>query len=513
MLSMTGAVFLLLTIVGKLLALAKEIVLAGLFGVGHQTDSYFIANQVPSILWLAFYTTIGSVFMPAYVRRLSEGGDAAHLAREAVRYYGYLAGALMIFSFVFAAQLVALVAPHAAAQTRDLATQLCRILSAGFVLTGYVGIQSAIQQAHRQFATPLLVPVINNLLAMIAVIIAWYANNIAIAALGAVAAYLVQAVIQRWQTWRFYRPSWGWGVSRNTWYRLSLLSAPMILAVTLDQFNTFIGVFFASQFGNGAISHLNYASRLAVFIAGLFSWLVSYLFFPAIAAHAAADDDTGNAAVITRALAIILVTTTPVAAAALALRQQIVEFIYGRGSFTAEDVQVSATMFGFFGLGIIFTCLRDPLNRIFFSYQRTAAPLAIGIAAGVMNITSTYLLIPRLGISAIPIGASMAALVFCAAQLMVIARWKPALLTRRLGIYFASSVGAGIAAYLVIQGSLRTFTGLPLIASLAFNGVVTLAVYAVGMLVLLRCMGLSYHGMADELRGVVRVDGRLAKQQ
>ena len=510
---MSSLIFLLLTVAGKILAVGKDIVLASLFGVSQQTDAFFIANQIPAILWVAFYTTIGSVFMPMYVRDLNEPLRAQRLAVETIRYYVYVALALSALGLIFAYELVSSVAPQASLETRLLAAHLCRVLSAGFVLTGYVGIQSAIQQANRQFTTPLLVPVINNLLAMIAVVIAWYANNIMIAALGAVAAYLVQAVIQRWQTWRFYPPSWGWSVSRNTWYRLSLLSTPMILAVALDQFNTFIGVVFASQFGNGAISHLNYASRLAVFIAGLFSWLVSYLFFPAIAAHAAADDDTGNAAVITRALAIILVTTTPVAAAALALRQQIIEFIYGRGSFTAEDVQISATMFGFFGLGIIFTCLRDPLNRIFFSYQRTVAPLAIGITAAVMNISSTYLLIPRLGISAIPIGASIAALVFCAAQLMVIARWKPALLTRRLGIYFSASIGAGVAAYFATQESLRMFTGLPLIASLAFNGAVTLAVYAVGMLVLLRCMGLSYHGMTDELRGVVRVDSRLAKQQ
>lgn len=499
---MTEIIFLILTIVGKLLAVAKDIVLAGLFGVSVQTDAYFIANQIPSVLWLAFYTTIGSVFMPMYVRRLAAGTEASELAGEAVRFYSYVALTLTAFCFVFAHQLVGLVAPHAAPETKSLASYLCRIMATGFIFTGYVGIQSVVQQAHRRFMPPLIVPVINNLLATIAVVAAWRVNNVAVAAAGAVAAYLVQAIIQRWQTWRLYTSTRGWRIRRTTWQRLLLLSIPMILAVALDQLNAFVGVAFASQFGNGAISHLNYANRLSIFIAGLFSWLVSYLFFPTIAGHAASENDVSNANVITRALAIILLTTTPAAAAALALREQIITFIYGRGAFTDADVKITATMFGFFGLGIIFTCVRDPLNSIFFSYQRTKAPLVIGIGATISNVVSTYLLIPLLGLTAIPIGASLGALCLCFLQVSAIAIWKRQLLTRRLGVYFILSASAGIVAYCVTHETIASLTGMPLLAGLIINGAITVSVYVGALAFLLRAIGLSPRVVIDELRGV-----------
>lgn len=499
---MTSAWLLLLYIAGKISALGKDIAFAGSFGAGRPADAYFVANQLPGIIWLAVYGTILSVFAPLYVRRMDDLAAANRFVNEAIRYYIYAALLLAALCWAGADWLVTLAAPSADAGTHALAVQLTRIMVLGFALTGYVGVQSAIQQVHGHFLPPLAVPVINNLLAILAILLAWYWNNVAIAVAGAVGAYLVQSVIQRMQTRHLYPTHWGWGVSKDVWQRLSLLSGPVALSSILDQLNILIGNALASGFGTGAISQLNYASRLMLFLAGVFSWLVSYMFFPALASHAAREDDLANAALLTRALAIILITTAPAAAGALAMRGDVIALIYQRGAFSASDVTSTATLFGLLGIGIIFAAMRELLNRVFFSYQRTAAPLVIGVISTCVNIGASIALARVMGIAGIALGNALAAILFCAGQFVMLWCWKSQLFRARLLAYAASAAVAAITAYLITSATRDMLpAGLAVLLRLLAGGLVLMVSYVSLLLLGLRLTGITPHGALAELRG------------
>ncbi|WP_182849619.1 lipid II flippase MurJ [Pelagerythrobacter aerophilus] len=499
------AALVLLTIAGKLAAMVKDIVFAYFFGASPETDAYFIANQLPGVIWLAIYGTIASVFAPMYVRTMANPAAAERLVNEAIRYYAYAAISLTALCLILAEPMVSIFAPLIDGFTHDLAVKLTSIMVLGFVFTGYVGVQSALQQANRHFVPPLAVPVINNLIATAAIVVAYLMDDVTVAVVGAVAAYLVQAVIQRTQTRRFYATKWGWRIRPETWRRLSLLSAPMIFAVILDQLNIFIGTAIASGFGAGAISHFNYASRLALFISGVFSWLVSYLFFPALATHAAQGDDARNADVLTRALGLILVSTAPAAAGALALRTEVVALIYQRGAFQPDDVQTTATLFGILGLGVMFVALRELLNRVYFSYQKTMAPLLIGIVAAAVNLASSLILSDLYGIWGVAAGASISALIFCIGQFAIMAMWKPALLTSRLAVYFMAAVVAGAAAFLAAVSASGAFVALPLVARFVAAGLIVGGVYVPLLLALLALFGVKPSAVHADLRGLPRI--------
>ncbi|WP_324261812.1 lipid II flippase MurJ [Altererythrobacter sp. H2] len=492
---------LLLTIAAKLTAVIKDVIFAGAFGAGVDSDAYFIANQLPGIVWLSIYGTIVAVFLPQYVQAMANPAAAARLANQTVRFYAYAAVVLAAMCWLAAEWLVLLIAPAADQPTRDLATQLTRIMVLGFVLTGYVGVQSAIQQAHRSFLPPLAVPVINNAIATGAVVLAWLWSDVTIAVIGAVSAYLVQAVIQRTQTRRFYRTEWSWRVSADVWKRLSLLSGPVLLAVVLDQVNLLVANALASGFGTGAISQLNYASRLTLLVAGVFSFLVSYLFFPALASHASKGEDAANARLLARALGMILTVTAPVAAAAMAMRSDIISLIYARGAFSTDNVTVTAGLFGLLGLGIIFISMRELLNRLFFSYQKTSYPLIIGLSAVSVNIGSSIFLSRQFGIFGIAAGSSISAAFFFAGQIILILLWKPHLLSRDIATYFISACGAAAGAFMVGSALAEALAYLALPIRLIAGSMAIMAIYALLLILLLLICGMSPPRFVQKMRG------------
>lgn len=453
---------------GKITAFFKDVALSYFFGAGPSTEAYFIANIIPGLIWLAIMSTTAAVFLPLYKQgRKKSVAAAALLVQEATLIYAVLAILLALLCVLLAGPIVGMTAPEASAETLVLARQLTMIMAVGFIFTGYVGLQNAIQQANGQFLPPLIAPLANNLISMAAIALAAWVGSIHLAVVGAVLGWAVQAPLQRWATLRYHPPRWRWQVRPDTLRRLSSLSAPVMLGVLLDQVNIYVGMAVAGRLGPGAISHLNYGARLSMFLATVFSWLVAYFLFPRLAALAARDDDAGVGRTLSAGLFLISAMTAPVLVVAIGLNEAFVGFVFGRGAFTAADVTATAAVFGLYAWGVLFISMREMINRVFFSYQRTGAPLVIGAAALAVNVVAAVLLGRTLGVTGVALAASLSALVYALLQFGGIAVWKPALLQfdliRLLGAVALAS-GACLAVVLALGPYLADLSDLARLA-------------------------------------------------
>jgi putative peptidoglycan lipid II flippase len=451
-----GLVALGLTVLAKGLAFGRDVALSVVFGADAATDAFFIANMIPGILWAAFLATINVVVLPMYVEKRSQApAVAGHFANEAIQTYLAVSLVMGLVCVAFAGPIVRLTAPGASSETLALATQLTIIMAVGFPFSGYVAIQNSLQQAHGRFIGPLAVPVVNNIIAILGILAAAVMADIRVAVVAAVGAWLLQAPFQRFQNRSLYPTVRRVILSKDNVHRIVLLSLPVMFGTFLDQINIFVGINLAGSVGEGAISQLNYASRLAMFVATAFSMLVAYFFFPRIAASASAGDDAGAGHSLTIGLLLTVALTLPLTVVAYVMRQDVVALVYGHGGLSPRDLSGTAMAFAAYALGIVLIAAREMLNRLFFSYQRMLPPLLLGVLASVVNFFVSSQLVDRLGVVGIALGASVGALVYVIGQIALVLVWKPRLIRFHLVVGLAWLGLSSVPGWFALQAVAR----------------------------------------------------------
>ncbi len=469
----------ILTILAKVAAFGKDVLLSFVFGAGNSTDAYFIANAIPGLVFAGFFATIGLVFLPIYTRSLhNKSSSPQTIINNAIVIYAAIALGLSAFSMVFADTLVNLSAPGASSQVKSLAVTLTRILAIGFVFSGWVGLQNAIQQSNKSFIWPMTVPLINNVLVIFGLLLSMVYGGIILVAVVAVVGWVVQAPLHGYLARAYYRINLGTPLSPRFVRELLIVSVPVFFSVFLDQINIIIDLVLSSGFEGGAISHLSYAARLSLFFSGLFSLIVSYFIFPHLSSSLASKNNRETRKVLSYGIAIVVLLTTPLAILSVMLNIDIVSIIFQRGAFSPADATATAEVLKFYAIGMLFIAIREVFNRLFYSDQRTIAPLVIGAISAIINVLASLYLMQFMGVAGIAAGTSIGAASYVLMQLVYILIWDRSLIPPRMLLIFAVAGVSGAAMIVTIQMAGNIFANLSTVPQFAAISMVAAIAYS-----------------------------------
>jgi putative peptidoglycan lipid II flippase len=280
------------------------------------------------------------------------------------------------------------------------------------------------------------------------------------------------------------------------------LVAPVLLFALCRQSQVLVERFLASQLPAGAISHLNYAQKVAQ-MPMILSVMVCTVTFPVVA-RALAEGDTERArGRVERDLALAACIVLLGTAAVVACAPQIVEVLFQRGAFTARDTAATAGVMRVYALGLLGQTLVGVLVRSYFSAGRGSWYPVGAMAAGIV-VTSWIgaLSIDTWGVYGIAAanatGITVTALVLLAG---VGPRGVP-VDVRGVLRELSRPVRAALVAALAGSFAAAHFTG-PL-TGLAVGGLTVTAVF----LLLGRALGAQ--GIVSALRSVRSATGRLS---
>ena len=461
---LTGQVLIvaILTILGKVGAFFRDILLSYTFGAGLQTDAFFIANAIPGLVFSGVFATIALVFLPIYIRETSDDdGTREQFINTAFIFYLGIATGLSLLTIVFAAPLTSMIAPQASAESKALATVLTRIMAIGFVFTSWVGLQNAIQQAHKAFIWPIAVPVYNHIAVIIGILIAAATGgSIVIVVIAAIIGWALQSPLQWAFARQFYkldlkkirRPQ-GALVKNLLW-----ISIPVFISISLDQINAILDLFLGATFGDGAVSHLSFAFRLTLLIGGVFSLPISFFVFPYLSDALKASDIQQTQRLLTRGIGLILVLNMPMMVYAFFQADVVVALLFERGAFGSSDAASTAAALRFYVIGTLFMGLREILNRVFMADRNTKLLIGFSLASFTLNLVSSLYFKETIGLPGIALGTTFGAAVFVILQIIYIARKRPGFLSKHLWVIGGISM-VSCAVMMAARPVLQQITG------------------------------------------------------
>ncbi|MFF9769923.1 murein biosynthesis integral membrane protein MurJ [Streptomyces sp. NPDC014636] len=386
-----------LSIAGSVLGLVRDQALARLFGAGSDTDAFLVAWTVPEFAaTLLIEDGLALILIPAFSMALARRARGA--PGDPVR--ALVAATLPRLGLAFAA-VAAVVAGTAPYLVRALAPGLpdprlaadCTRLTAICVLAfGLAGYCSAALRAHRRFLAPAAIYVAYNAGIIAAMFLLGARWGVRSAAAGVAAGGCLMVAVQLPSLWRQLtsptRPPRGTGADVEGRPVQVALVASVLLFALCRQSQVLVERFLASHLPAGAISHLNYAQKVAQ-IPMTLSLMVCTVTFPVVA-RALADGDTERArSRVQRDLAVASCGVLLGMSAVIACAPQMVELLFQRGAFTASDTAATADVMRVYALGLLGQTLVGALTRSYFSTGRPSWYPLGAMAAGIAVTSGT----------------------------------------------------------------------------------------------------------------------------
>ncbi|MFD8520666.1 murein biosynthesis integral membrane protein MurJ [Streptomyces capillispiralis] len=382
-----------LSIAGSLLGLVRDQSLARLFGAGSDTDAFLVAWTVPEIAaTLLIEDGLAIALIPAFSMALAR--RARGVPGDPVRDLVRATLPRLCLAFAAVAALVAAGAPYVvrvlAPGLSDprLAVDCTRLTAISLLAFGLAGYCSAFLRAHRRFFAPAAIYVAYNTGIVAAMFLLGGEWGVRSAAVGVAVGGCLMVAVQLPSLWRQLAsrapaPAGAGADAEGRPVRLALIAAVLLFALC-RQSQVLVERFLASSLPAGAISHLNYAQKVAQ-IPMTLSLMVCTVTFPVVA-RALADGDTGRArSRVERDLVLASCVVLLGMCAVIACAPQMIGLLFQRGAFTAADTAATADVMRVYALGLLGQTLVGALVRCYFSAGRPSwypvGVMAAGIAA------------------------------------------------------------------------------------------------------------------------------------
>ncbi|WP_344281413.1 murein biosynthesis integral membrane protein MurJ [Streptomyces hebeiensis] len=227
------------------------------------------------------------------------------------------------------------------------------------------------------------------------------------------------------------------------------LIAPVVAFALCRQSQVLVERFLAAPLPAGAISHLNYAQKVAQ-MPMVLSLMICTVTFPVVS-RAMAAGETGRARRrVERDLALAAIIVLIGAAAVIACAPQFIDVLFQRGAFDHSDTAATAAVMRVYAVGLLGHTLVGALVRCYFSAARPLWFPALAMLGGLALTAGTgALLLHAWGVLGIAAANALGITSTAAVMLYGLRRHSVPIRTRRTAgvlIRLAVAAGAAVAA-------------------------------------------------------------------
>jgi putative peptidoglycan lipid II flippase len=460
------------TATSRILGLARDQVLAALFGAGNEMDAFAVAFRIPNLVRDLFAEgAMSAAFVPAFTYHLTRRGKEAafRLGNNVLNALLIVTVLLVVAGLVFTRQIVSLYAGNFASipGKLELTIQLTRVMLPFLVTVVVATVAMGMLNSLHHYFVPAVSTAIFNLatigcaFALVPIMLSLDLPGIMAIAVGVLLGGIGLVLIQWPPLHREgFRYSTAFDARDPAFREVLMLMGPGTIGLAATQINILVSTLLATSEGTGAVSWLTYAFRIMSLPIGLFGVSIATAALPAMSRHAAAGDLAGIRETLSRALGMTFLLNVPATLGLLALSQPIVELLFERGRFTPADTLATAAALQLYAVGLIGYSAARIATPTFYALGQSRTAVAVSIAAIAGNIGLSMALVGWMGFRGLALATAIAALGNGGLSLLLLRRRLGAVDGTRLLILFAKVLAAALVMAVAARAIHYAMTGL-----------------------------------------------------
>ena len=408
----SATVFSFFTLISRILGYLRDILIAIFLGASIFADAFFVAFRLPNTFRRLFAEgTFNAAFIPSYTSAKIEGKKRGKKFADDI-----LSSLLLILIFIvtlveiFTPYLIYIIAPgFLEDQIKfNLAVELTRITFPFLLFVSLSSFFAGILNSNNRFAAAAAAPIILNIILIISLSLSFmltldYAKQLSY---GVTIAGVVQLIFLIYTTKKFYKPALNFSLRLSSKVKLFFKKLlPSILSSGVTQINILIGTIIAS-FQTGAVSYLYYADRVYQINLAIAGIAVGTVSLPVLSKAFKTKNEKKISNIQNKSFELSLLFSIPASFGLILASNEIVNALFGYGSFSINDVEMTAAALKFFGYGVPAFALIKILSNFFFARDNTKTPFYISLFIVFLNILISVSFFNKIGFVIIPIATS-----------------------------------------------------------------------------------------------------------
>ena len=376
-----------LTLVSRILAFVRDVLIARVFGAGMATDAFFVAFKLPNLLRRLFAEgAFSQAFVPIFGEYRNRRGHAETqlLVDHVTTMLAIILFVVTLIGIIAAPVIVYISAPGFAkdAAKFDLTVQLLRITSPYIFFISLVAVAAGILNTYNKFWVPAFAPILLNICFIGAAL--WLAPYFDPPILALAWAVFVAGFVQLAFQVPFLKkigmlPSIRFNWNDAGMRRVIRQMGPAVFGVSIGQISMLINTIFASFLVAGSVSWLYYADRLMEFPSGILGVALGAILLPSLSKCHADNNTAEYSKLLDWGLRLTVMLTLPAALALGMIAVPLLATFFQRGAFGAHDVLMTSYALVGYSVGLIGMILVKILAPGFYAKQDIRTPVKIGI--------------------------------------------------------------------------------------------------------------------------------------
>jgi putative peptidoglycan lipid II flippase len=397
-------------VIVKLVATAKEIAVASVYGRSDAMDAFLAAALIPSLLVNLISESMNQALVPTLVRvREKEGRERAQqLLASSMLWMCLLLGAASLLMALLARGFFPLIASNFPPAKLALSIRLFYGLLPIVLLTGIATNCTAILNTLDRFALPALAPAVISVSILFGAL--WWGGRFGIWAMvyGTLAGSLLHVAIVAWMMERHGYPfRLGWHGMNEATREVAGQYGPVLLSSVVSSGGLLVDQSMAAMLAAGSVSALVYANRFVSVVLTLLAGAVSTAIVPHISRLVAHRDWVGCRHTIRTWVRLTALVSAPIAVLLIAGARPLVRVAYQHGRFGTHDTTVVAAVLAMYAVQIPFYVTSRVYYRFIVAMRRTDLVLYCGMINLGLDIVLNLVLMHWFGVAGIALATSL----------------------------------------------------------------------------------------------------------